>query len=224
MAEATLEAAMEGLGEKVVAQASAQAKPTGAPKLKEVSEFDAYWALSGVPKRYQDVSFATAHIVPGFQACKSWVIDVKEHRKTGRGLILAGPVGRGKTVASVCILRECAKLGLRIYWVRASTLIDDLSTMGKFGYGERFDELQRRLIAADVLVIDDLGQEEPEAWEGRKIERILTQRHDDMKPTIATTNLSASEMKDRYAERIISRLSQTCERIVFSGPNMRRGA
>jgi len=47
-------------------------------------------------------------------------------------------------------------------------------------------------------------------WLSDRLYQILGDRHDQLRPTVMTSNLSISELGDIYGERITSRINEMC--------------
>lgn len=130
--------------------------------------------------------------------------------------IFSGVAGAGKTTLSIGIALEvilldpnknCMVLDYQYYLeeLRASYSNTNLSNIMK--------KIKRDACKADVLVIDDIGAETTSAENNRQkasdftvkeLNSILQARGN--KPTIITTNLNGSQIRQAYGERIISRL------------------
>lgn len=119
-----------------------------------------------------------------------------------RNLVLTGGSGLGKTYLLNCIAARAAEKGvpaLQLTAYRALNLLRD-SYFGK-------DVDAEELFDVPVLLLDDLGMEP--LMQNVTIEQIynlINERMSRGKCTVITTNLSMSEIKNRYNERIYSRL------------------
>ena len=124
--------------------------------------------------------------------------------KNGANFILVGESGLGKTFLAQCIANEVQNKGFTVCSLtafRLSSLMKD-DYLGNEPAGS--DEL---LLQSDLLVIDDLGSEP--IRKNINIESlfsILNERSVARKPTIIVTNLMPVQLRDRYGERITSRL------------------
>ena len=81
------------------------------------------------------------------------------------------------------------------------------------------------LIAADLLVIDDLGTES--ILRNVTLEylyTVISERMNAGRHTLITTNLSPAALADRYGERIVSRLfdGRVCLSVALTGKDLRR--
>ena len=110
-------------------------------------------------------------------------------------------------------------------------LIDDVagktlcsaSTMEK-SIQEQLNELDS-LMEADVLLLDDLGSEPlMENITIVQLFNLINERQTAGKGTVISTNLNVRELRERYTERIASRLTdkRQCTQVVFMGDDIRR--
>lgn len=119
-----------------------------------------------------------------------------------RNLVLTGGSGLGKTYLLNCIAARAAEKGvptLQMTSYRALNLLRD-SYFGK-------DVDAEELFEVPVLLLDDLGMEP--LMQNVTIEQIYNLINERMSRglcTVITTNLSMGEIKNRYNERIYSRL------------------
>lgn len=137
-------------------------------------------------------------------------------RPDGRNLVLAGPVGCGKTHAAVAAVRPSFERGLSVLFVPAVELLDQLRP------GGREDALDD-LLEADRLVIDDLGSERPSGWTVERLYLVVNRRWLDLRPTVVTTNMSGKQLALELGDRMYSRLIGSGAVIIrLSGPDLRR--
>jgi DNA replication protein DnaC len=140
--------------------------------------------------------------------------------RKGRGVVLYGPVGTGKTFAAACVANALVDKG-RAVLMTSFTRINNILSAER-NKQEYLDELGRY----DLIVIDDLGTERDDA-QGRMAELVFTvidARYRQHKPLIITTNLTADELK--YAaevkyQRIYSRLYEMCAFMEVKGTDRR---
>jgi hypothetical protein len=150
-------------------------------------------------------------------------------RQNGRGWILAGGVGSGKTVranlAAVYSGTPMQTAGDIV--ARAAVNVTESNRLGDAGCLPTFEFSGRG--AEFDLIIDDLGTE-PSAYSAFGIKRdlmaeVLLARL-NLWPkvrTYITTNLNKAELHARYGERIVSRLFQACAWIPITHPDRRAG-
>jgi len=189
-----------------------------------------------IPQRYRGLTMIAIESSMGIpdQMKAGWkkVWDWMRTRAPGSNLVLAGPVGTGKTTIACGILQTIALrnvvcryafYGARresIWYQSMNTLADMVGASRGHGYAEYKDPMSC-LAQAGMLVVDDLGVTPPEGWVQKKIEEILCQRYDEEKTTIITTNLGITSLSSALAERVVDRLQQTCTFITLDGSSLR---
>ena len=72
----------------------------------------------------------------------------------------------------------------------------------------------------DLLILDDLGAEFESPFYTATLYSILNTRINNGKPFIVNTNCTFNELKERYGDRIVSRLF-SAKRLTFMGNDIR---
>ena len=106
--------------------------------------------------------------------------------------------------------------------ISAASLVDLLSR-NSFDYKNR-EELRESyadLYQCDMLIIDDLGTELTNQFITSQLFALLNERHMGKKATIISTNLSFKELRNRYSDRIFSRIASHYEICKLSGQDIR---
>lgn len=123
-----------------------------------------------------------------------------------QNILLTGGTGTGKTYLLSCCMDKCAQLGKSVLFVTAYNLnslfleshLSDLAT-------NRI--IMDNLTDVDVLAIDDLGTEK--VYKNVTAEytfQLLNERIARRKQTFISTNLSLADIRERYDERLFSRM------------------
>ena len=141
-----------------------------------------------------------------------------------KNLIFIGGTGLGKTFLTNCIANELLKEGKTVLYQTAPIMFDEIFDE-KYGKDKGGNELEKNILTADLLIIDDLGTEKVS---DNKIEelfniintRLLNQNHKITK-TIISTNLTAQELANTYTMRIGSRLAGSYRFLRFFGDDIR---
>lgn len=137
-------------------------------------------------------------------------------------LFFYGTVGTGKSFLSGCIAKELIEKGHSVIYFSASGLFEALSKFS-FDYKnkEELHGMYEDLYQCDLLIIDDLGTELTNNFVTSQLFSCLNERHMRTKATIISTNLSLEELRNRYSDRIFSRITSNYEICKLSGPDIR---
>ena len=187
------------------------------------------YGVSGIPKRYYDMSFEWLKqngIFPkenaeAYRIVNDYRQHLEENLNTGKGLILRGPAGTGKTSLGVCLLKETLEIGKGCLMISMPNLLDNMLTLSK-GDSVAFMNYEQKLRNIPLLLLDDFGAEYSKSeWVATKVESIIIDRYNRMRPIILTTNYSDSWTKDNYSQRIYDRLRGEYKEAVFMGGSHR---
>ena len=153
-------------------------------------------------------------------AMMNYVSNFTEFKKDGKGLLLYGTVGTGKTYYAACIANRLIDEGYSVLMTNFARLTN--SIQGTFeGKNEYIDSLQRYTL----LIIDDLGAERKSEYMQETVFNIIDARYRSGLPFIITTNLSGEEIKkpqDVGYSRIYDRILERCFPVEVSGASRRR--
>ncbi len=168
---------------------------------------------SGVPARFLD-TLPTPRRTIALMKALSW---------NRRGfLTVTGPTGTGKSFAAASVLFEATRTRMERVWrepgewaksgvgswisaYRASTNRDDFAAA----------------LACGFLVVDDLGEEVNTPGVKAAMKEVVSDRYNQNRPTIVTSNLSVLEIRDRYGDRMTERLVEGGMVVECSGESMR---
>lgn len=129
----------------------------------------------------------------------------------GKGIILCGKSGRGKTHLA-CAIVNFIHSDYHVEFAHIPTLLENI----RRGKGE-LDQM----LAADLLVLDDLGSERGTDWSLEKLLIIVDGRLNQLKPTVYTTNFNLDELELRIGSRLASRILNNSLDLVVQGPDWR---
>ena len=119
-------------------------------------------------------------------------------------LLLWGATGIGKTHLCLAIARGVTEQGFGVVYGSVQPLIRRLEAEH---FGREQGESESQLISCDLLVLDDLGMEFDTPFSRACLYDILNARLLEGRPTVVSTNLSITAMKERYGDQIASRIS-----------------
>ena len=153
-------------------------------------------------------------------AMKNYVKNFADFKKEGKGLLLYGTVGTGKTYFSACIGNALIDEGYSVYmtnFTRILNILQDKNT-DKQKY---IDGLNRYTL----LIVDDLGAERSTEYAQEQVFNVIDERYRSGLPFIITTNLTADEIKKPQEvgySRIYDRILERCFPIAVNGESRRR--
>ena len=166
--------------------------------------------IGGVGERFRSRSFATFHETPAttaaVRACKQFCAEVRENPRA-QGVMLIGGYGTGKTHLAVAILRETAEAGIPGMFVVVPDLLGKMKASfdAKDGKAGALVETAK---SVPLLVLDDLGAENPKPWVVELIYVLINHRYEHMLPTVITTNCNGRELEGMFGRRVVSRLAE----------------
>jgi DNA replication protein DnaC len=203
---------------------------------------------AAIPKRYEHCTLDSYE--PGYgQADQSLAAAYMMARNfvsgypvttEGRGLLLTGDVGIGKTHLAVGIVQALI-LGKGVRGLFCD--YRDLLKRIQESYNPLVSTTELQILApvfeAEVLVLDELGAQKPTDWVWDTVALILNTRYNDKRTTIITTNypntpaalanqrsadkvMREESLGDRIGERMRSRLAEMCVEVEMRGNDLRQ--
>jgi len=138
-----------------------------------------------------------------------------------QNILLCGNTGTGKTFLTNCIAKEILETSYSVLYFSATQLFDQL---GKATFSRNYENnnsIQTDITECDLLIIDDLGTELTNTFVATALFTFLNERHLRKKATIISTNLSLKDIRDKYSERISSRITLNFQIVRLVGDDIR---
>ena len=153
------------------------------------------------------------------KAMRNYVSNFTELRTDGKGLLLYGPKGTGKTFFAACICNALIDKQRPCLMTQFSRLVNTISGMWE-GKQDYIDSLAR----FDLVAIDDLGAERNTDFMNENVFTIVDTLYRARVPMIITSNLALSQMVDETdikQARVYDRILERCLPIEFKGESRR---
>lgn len=150
------------------------------------------------------------------RVARNYVENFSKMLKDGKGLLLFGTVGNGKTFASACIANALIDKGYPCRMTTFSDIAKDIFD-GKLNP----HDLNRYAL----LVLDDLMAERKTEYMQEIVFNVIDSRCKADLPLIVTSNLKSEQIKnpaDLAYQRVFSRLLEMCVPIEVKGEDRRR--
>lgn len=159
------------------------------------------------------------HFEKAVETCKDFI---KNFDSDYHNLFFYGTVGTGKSFLSCCVAKELMDQGYSVIYFGATGLFDLLSDAAF--HTQNRDERQNAyadLYQCDLLIIDDLGTELTNQFTSSQLFSLLNERHLGKKSTLVSTNFTLAQLRDRYSDRIFSRITSNYVVCRLAGEDIR---
>lgn len=182
----------------------------GMPAINErvnISIADAHSVLQRAALWYFDRIGRQFIITPEYESVADWLSN-----NYGRGLLLYGNHGRGKTALAKYIIPAI------LLYYNSPRLVCHVYNATKLG-----DKLAEAL-TKKLVIVDDIGVEGVSVHYGNRknpMDELMDAVEQDGKLVILTTNLTGEELVQKYGAGVYDRIIATTRRIAFSGSSFR---
>ena len=140
----------------------------------------------------------------------------------GKNLLFYGTVGTGKSFLSGCIANFLLEKGFSVVYFSSVSLFETLARYSFDGNAkESLYNFCKDLYNYDLVIVDDLGTEVLSSFVTSQLFSLLNEREMRRRSTIISTNLNLSELRDRYSDRVFSRVSKSFVLCKLTGPDVR---
>lgn len=147
---------------------------------------------------------------------------VQNFKQDYHNLFFYGTVGTGKSFLSGCVAGELLKQGYSVIYFSSAGLFE---TLARYSFNTKEKDalynFYEDLYSCDLVILDDLGTEVTNSFVTSQLFACLNERHLRRKSTIISTNLSLEELRDRYSDRVFSRITSNYILCKLTGPDIR---
>lgn len=152
------------------------------------------------------------------EMAKRYVDNFSKFYKEGKGLLLHGGVGTGKTYIACMIANALIDKGYPVLVTNFNRILNVLQ--GTFEKQEYIDSLNK----FKLLIIDDLGIERDTGYAKEQVFSIIDSRYRAELPMIITTNLPMQKIateQDISYKRVYDRIIERCYPVEVAGESRR---
>lgn len=167
--------------------------------------------MANVPPMFADAALSDLDDTQGQAVVTGWL------GTPSPTLLLAGPVGTGKTHAAYAVANAAVHGG---QWVEAWTVADLLEAMRPGGDPGAADDARD----CDLLLLDDLTVLKVTDWAVEQMTALLDARLRFGRRQVVTTNAPYDALVEAWGERALDRLRYRWTVVQFQGESRRRAA
>ncbi|MDR1652897.1 MAG: hypothetical protein LBS01_04495 [Prevotellaceae bacterium] len=164
-----------------------------------------------------DKTMVEFKFIPEYEEIIRWMTNTG-----GKGLLLRGAKGRGKSTILMSVLPVLFKLKRIIFKpIQANDIgVEEYNAASRNTHFPHLEYMkQTRFPAIDELGIEPQVNDFGEKFEG--FNQIIDKAEQYIKPLFITTNLAPEKLLERYDSRTLDRLGRLCKTIVFEGESLR---
>ena len=157
-------------------------------------------SAANIPPHYLDAGFdnflAYNDRLQNAQVISRRYADEYPPVKGPRGLLYVGDTGSGKTHLAIAVMNRLIQNGHECVFFDYQSLLERIRSGYDPASGSASREAYRTALECEVLILDDLGAHRVTDWVEDTITSIITQRCNENRALIATTNLRDPEAGD----------------------------
>lgn len=136
-------------------------------------------------------------------------------------LLLKGSYGSGKTHLAAAVGNARIQSAELVLFITVPDLLDHLRSTYSPQSDVGYDALFERVRNASLLILDDLGVENPSPWAQEKLFQLLNHRYTHRLSTVITTNTDLDTLDPRLRSRLLD--TNLVKEAVISAPDYRSG-
>lgn len=178
---------------------------------------------AGIPRLFKDRTFEDFRAVTDQQkharaVCAVYAEQWEKHLKAGKGLMLLGNTGTGKTHLACSIGNHIIRRhqGAVSYGKVSDYAREVRSTFGR-QKGERTEKQVMRALTHDaqLMILDEIGAQQQTDFNIQLVFDLIDGRYSEGLPIVVCSNLNAKQLEAYIGERAMDRLRQVAPVVAF---------
>ena len=177
-----------------------------------------------IPDRFRGIFFSGIEVNDGNRAAvesmKNFVSDPKSFTRKGKGVLLLGEPGTGKTALMCAALNEIRDANIKgrradqffettgFTFETVEYFIDTKRRAMKFDDVDTLMDVSRR--DKDIIALDDIGAEHSTEWGKSAISNLIDYLYRERFSLFASTNCGEAALTEQIGERSVDRLREMC--------------
>lgn len=166
---------------------------------------------SGIPSKFRtkrlcDYTSDSPGQREALRTCVAYVECFDDVYKDGRNLLFIGKVGCGKTHLACALGLEVLEAGGTVRYTTAADMVRRFTDTWRNRDGETESDVLADLGSADLLILDEAGEERGSEISLSKISQVIDRRYRESLPNIVISNLGVEKLKPFMGDRVMDRL------------------
>ena len=171
-------------------------------------------------KTFADFNAETERASKLVQVLSDYSSSFASSRHKRKGFLFIGQPGTAKTHLACAMVTSIVEQGMRAGYVNLPRLTRDIRAA--YGRTRGVEDLMRKLIAMDLLVVDEIDLHGTSDNDYNMLYDIINSRYEKPGcPTVAISNRSLDRLEQDLDERVVSRILAGTSPVVFDWPGRR---
>lgn len=155
------------------------------------------------------------------KSAKEFVANFGTPAATTKNMLIYGETGLGKTFLTNCVAKGVLDKGHSVLYLSANELFESILAEYLLNRKTDLEDLFKYIYNTELLIIDDLGTEVTNNFVASQLFEVINKRQLSGRSTLISTNLTMKQFRDRYSERIMSRIISDYAVYNIYGDNIR---